>query len=617
MRQDTASGSCHTEIRELSRREVTVSINGNEDCSIILNAYTFSNFRETLMIQLIKQQLIQRLLAEMPNLVPNDTDFSISHDINVADITIRSFLIAKKLQVKPKDAAAQISTYLYNETMVSRIDTIGPYVNIFFNRKQFFECLLSEFDGNSSFGSSSIGKGKRALIEHTSITPSARPNIVRIRCSIVGDFIARLFKFHGYHTDVHYFVNDLAKEIALLAIEIENATNRESISFNDMIDIYAQSNEKLKFDESHEQKALSLLVDFENRVPSATKDFNWIVSKCLEGQLAILSRMGIYFDHFDKESRFINDKNVEFLITRLRKQHAIFIDEYGREVLDLLKIGFKPSSGDVGRFLVLRRANGSCMYAYRDIAYCIMKHELNRSANVVVLGQDHKMYFQQISTVLSVVNIPQPEPIYYSFVFQKNIEIAQHSDPDFVLNEMKSKAMILVRDSNPLMDDSEIASIAEIISIGAIKFSILSALLSKNINFDWDLAMSFSGDTGPYIQYSCARILSLFEKIGETPKTFDFDMNTIPDIENIEWELILTLAYMPSRVFSAFQERDSTIITTYALDIAKAFSRFYKQCPITNAQSDVRMLRLVICKITYTILEKLLNILGIDVPSRM
>ncbi|HUT64155.1 MAG TPA: arginine--tRNA ligase, partial [Anaerolineae bacterium] len=272
-----------------------------------------------------------------------------------------------------------------------------------------------------------------------------------------------------------------------------------------------------------------------------------------------------------------------------------------------------------GRYVVLVRANGSTMYMYRDIAYTLEKIERAEDFNVVVLGEDHKMYFEQLATIIRALDKTPPEAIHYSYILLKDGRMSTRKGTvvllsDF-LDEVTTRARERVDDQWPDRSEKEREDSARIIGIGAVRFAILSVRPNRNVIFDWDTALSFTGDSGPYIQYSCTRIASILRKYdGSVPAPG----NSIIVSHDAEWSLILRLAQVENDIGAALDTRNPALIANTALDVARRFSVFYNECPVLNAGNErVRESRICICIAVRQVLANLLNLLGIEAPERM
>ena len=557
---------------------------------------------------------IQAIVEQsFPDLKGSDFDFQPTPENQTGDIGLACFSFAKTLRKAPGDIARKLAEMPY-PPVVAGVSTAGPYLNFTLDRTAFATDLIHDIlrEGDS-FGSSGKGKGKRVLLEHTSINPNASPHIGRSRNGLIGDTLAHLFRFEGYEVNVHYYVNDMGKQIGLLALHTKD---RKEIDFHEILGLYVEANRRAEQDPSFEAEGLDLLMRMERGDPGVVKSFTGIVDICLRGQLNVLGRLGLSYDTFDRESSFLNDPRMDSTIAVLREKDAIFTDDQGREVLDLSRLGYDREDG---RYIVLRRANGSTMYMYRDIAYTLEKIERGGDLNIIVLGEDHKTYFNQMEMIVRALGKIPPEAIHYSYILLKEGKMSTRQGNVVLLEDFLDEAIRHARERVdeqwPDLSAGDRDDIARIIGIGAVRFAILSVRPNRNVIFDWDTALSFTGDTGPYIQYSCTRIASILRKYGVEP---DRAPEKVTVSHEAEWSLILKLAQVPLDISASLRLRNPALIATTALDIARRFSVFYNTCPVLGAESDdIRDSRIALCVVTRRALINLLNLLGIEAPERM
>jgi arginyl-tRNA synthetase len=532
------------------------------------------------------------------------------------DIGLACFRLAASLGMKPPQAAQAFAGLTY-PPFVSAVTATGPYLNFTLDRNRYASALIEDIlTRGASFGSSGSGVGIKAVLEHTSINPNASPHIGRARNGLIGDTLARLLRFEGYDVDVHYYVNDMGKQIGLLALETENMPELE---FHQVLEVYVRANERAKTDPSFEARGLELLAGMEAGDPKVTASFKRIVDICLAGQLAIFNRLGLSFDTFDRESSFLRSPRMEEVLATLRERGVLFTDDQGRVVADLAPLGYPREEG---RYVVLMRANGSSMYMYRDIAYTLEKLSRGGAVNIIVLGEDHKMYFEQLSVIVRAMGGIPPEPMHYSYILLREGKMSTRQGNVVLLEDFLNEATRLARervdDQCADLPEAERSAIAEMIGIGAVRFAILSVRPNRNVIFDWDSAVSFTGDTGPYIQYSCTRIASILRKAGIDPEQTPAMPGMCSVTHDAEWELLLRLGRTEADIAQALALRNPAILATTALDVARRFSIFYNECPVLNApDQSVREFRISLAVATRRVLTTLLGLMGISTPERM
>ena len=548
-----------------------------------------------------------------PKLANEKLDFQPTPENQPGDIGLACFPYAKPLRRSPQEIARGIAC-MNLPRQVTRIDAAGPYVNFTIERSMFTTDLVTDIlERGTRFGSDGRGAGTRALLEHTSINPNASPHIGRARNGLIGDSLARLLRFAGYEVDVHYYVNDMGKQIALLVLETEGM---RGLKFHEVLNFYVRANARAEGDPDFEARGLDLLMRMERGDLDVREKFRAVVDTCLGGQLEILARLGLSYDTFDRESSFLTDPRMDAALSVLEERGALFTDDQGRKVADLAKLGY---GREEGRYVVLVRANGSSMYLYRDIAYTLEKIERAEGLNLVVLGEDHKMYFEQLETIVRAMGKTPPEAVHYSYILLREGKMSTRQGNVVLLEDFLDEAIRRAREKVdeqwPELTVDDRADIARMIGNGAVRFAILFVRPNRNVIFEWDTALSFTGDSGPYIQYSCTRIASILRKHGSVPVRGERPLRVTHDAE---WVLAFRLAFVQNDISAALETRNPAIVANAALDIARRFNVFYRECPVLAAgDPDIRESRLLLCFASRQVLVNLLGLLGIEAPERM
>ncbi len=553
--------------------------------------------------------------THFPGITPEDIVYSTPPSPEMGDLAIAMFPLSRKLKNAPANIAKEAVDSIEFGDLVDSAATAGPYVNLKLNRpvviRSVVEHILRE---KNTYGSCNCGAGQRVILEHTSINPNASPHVGRARNAMIGDSLARLLRFQGHEVEVHYYVNDMGRQIGLLVLVAEEL---ENLNFDQILAAYVEANQRAEQDPEFAEKGYDLLVRMEEGDPEVQRKFTAVTDLCLEGQLAVLARLGTSYDCFDKESKYVRDPRLEPVLAALREKDAVFIDDDERLVVDLSKLGYPHEQG---RYFVLMRANGSSMYGYRDIAYSIDKEALGADINMMVLGEDHKLYAQQVQMILDVAGHSAPEPIYYAYILLKDGKMSTRQGKVVLLSDFLDQAAQLAseRVAEQCRDISEEARnvIAEQVAVAAIRFAVLRVSPNKNVIFDMDAALSFTGDTGPYIQYSCARIQSILRKAEvEIP---DIPSSDFPLVEQAEWQVTACLADFENVLQLAYEQRNVSGIGVYALELARQFTTFYHECPVLSAETPaLSVARLQLCRAVLQTLNNALYLLGVEIPEKM
>lgn len=558
--------------------------------------------------------LAETIAVRFPGVEAADFAFAPPPKPGMGDVAMRTFEAARKLGMAPPQLAQAIVNDVAFGPEVLSAAPAGPYVNFRIDRGAFARRVAEAvFEGGAQYGSSGSGAGLKALVEHTSINPNASPHVGRARNAMIGDSLVRLLRFERYGVEVHYYVNDMGRQIALLALVSGDTSTK---TFDQMLQLYVEANRRAEADPAFADEAYELLRKMEEGDRETQQRLFAVTELCLHGQLMVLARLGVNYDVFVRESKYVRDPRLDKLCDTLRERGALFTDDEDRQVVDLQKLGHPHEEG---RYFVLMRGNGSSLYGYRDLAYTVDKAERGADLNIIVLGEDHKLYAEQLRLILAADGKTAPEPVYYAYILLKEGKMSTRQGKVVLLSEFldeaTARAAAKVAEQCADMAEKEQKAVAAKVAVAAVRFAILKVSSNKNVIFDWESSLSFSGDTGPYVQYSCARIASILRKFEGDPKALP---EAFPADSEAEWALAAKLAAYPEVIQSAVAQRSAAPVAQFALETARAFTTFYHECPVLSAETpELRQTRAALCAATLQALKNALNLLGIEALERM
>ncbi|QUI23576.1 arginine--tRNA ligase [Vallitalea pronyensis] len=527
----------------------------------------------------------------------------------LGDLSLPCFPLAKKLKKSPMDIAHELKDAFHSLSFIEQVVAKDGYLNFYFKRRQVIQDTLLEIKHKKhQYGSNESGIGKTALIEHTSINPNASPHVGRARNALIGDVLKRLMTFEGYKVNTHYFVNDVGKQIAMLVYATQH---EEKVTFKELLQHYVRMHEAMKDNPQIEEEIFKLLYAFENGDVSVRKSFQNIVDICIKGQVGLFKDLSINYDTFQYESAYIFNGALQEVLKQLKTTGNLEEDEEGRLVLNLEAYNIPTKAP----YLVLSRKDKTSLYPLRDIAYSMHKAKTNTHVNMIVLGEDQKSYHQQVSAALDLLGYTAPTPVHYSFVLLKDGKMATREGKVVLLEDFMSlaieKSMAYMKENNREVD----VTTAKTIAYGAVKYAILKTANHKNVTFDLEKALSFEGNTGPYLQYSIARIHSILDKCQfQEDEQIDYGLLE----EDLVYDLILDLLFFNDVVAKALKDASPHIIANYVYGLTKKFSTFYHQCSIIHAKSKaLQSARLALIKGVIQVSINALHLLGINVVKSM
>lgn len=511
----------------------------------------------------------------------------------------------------PNEKANYILEHLtFDKNIILDAFVVGPYLNFNINKESLGKIVLEKIENLSDkYGSTNEGIGKSLLIEHTSINPNASPHIGRSRNSIIGDFLVHLYKFNGYDIDREYFVNDIGKQIAMLLIAVKKYSDINSVTFDEMLSLYIKINDEAKEDENIEKEVFKYLNELENGNDIVRNEFKSITDICVEGQKKIFDKMDIHWDTFTHESDFVFGHITKTILDKINEKGKLKEDENGRLYVDLTGYNI-PTKTPV---LILTREDKTSLYPLRDIAYTMYKMNKNKDVNLIVLGEDQKVYMEQISAVMDILGYSSPKLISYSFVLLNGDKMATREGKVVLLEDFINATIDKLKNSfserGTELTNDEYLSLAS----SCIKYNMLNINRGKNINFNLDDATNFTGNSAIYILYNYVRIKSILNKC-DLNKNYD---NLILKTKTEE-QIIKKLYDFEDTVKETVKTNESVIITKYLNDLCGLFSKYYEETSILKEEnSDLKNSRLLLLDAVRIIIENGTNILGIKTVDKL
>ena len=511
----------------------------------------------------------------------------------------------------PNEKANYILEHLtFDNNIIIDAFVVGPYLNFNINKESLGKIVLEKIENLSDkYGSTNEGIGKSLLIEHTSINPNASPHIGRSRNSIIGDFLVHLYKFNGYEIDREYFVNDIGKQIAMLLIAVKKYSDINRVTFDEMLSLYIKINDEAKEDENIEKEVFKYLNELENGNDIVRNEFKSITDICVEGQKKIFDKMDIHWDTFTHESDFVFGHITKTILDKIAEKGRLKEDENGRLYVDLTGYNI-PTKTPV---LILTREDKTSLYPLRDIAYTMYKMNKNKDVNLIVLGEDQKVYMEQISAVMDILGYGSPKLISYSFVLLNGDKMATREGKVVLLEDFINATIDKLKNSfserGTELTNDEYLSLAS----SCIKYNMLNINRGKNINFNLDDATNFTGNSAIYILYNYVRIKSILNKCDLNKKYDNIILKT-----KTEEQIIKKLYDFEDTVKETVKTNESVIITKYLNDLCGLFSKYYEETSILKEEnSDLKNSRLLLLDSVRIVIENGTNILGIKTVEKL
>ena len=518
-----------------------------------------------------------------------------ARELDQGDLSLPCFPFAKTLGMAPAAIAEQLAASIPAHPSLESINAVNGYLNFRASPAWLAQQLLEGRHRSTS------NARREVLIEHTSANPNGPFHVGRARNAILGDTLVRLHRLWGDTVTAEYYVDDMGKQVAVLAWALENMTTEEVETLladreaanpqwsnkadHQRVRWYQAAQLRRKDDPSAEdiEKAIGTLVHASEHGDEAVlRSFENAYQPVLDGMLETLGRLGIHFDRFTKESLFVINGDVAELMEELGGLEINGVAENGAQYLDLGQRGLKGKTE-----FFYRRGDGSSLYATRDIAYHRWKWtQCNELINV--LGEDHKLQAQQVGLTLEELGERRPEVMFYSFIKLPEGKMSTRRGNvvfmDDLLEEAQAHAIEVLKERRPDLDNASMKTIAEAVGTSAVRFNIISVSPEKGFTFRWEDALSFEAGSAPFIMYSHTRACSIQSKVEAlVGKEFLSDAVAAPASDAMPEgliQLLRTLAVHDDRLEKVVREHRPNLFAEYMLHLATAYNSFYRDCYI-------------------------------------
>ncbi|MBN1256204.1 MAG: arginine--tRNA ligase [Planctomycetes bacterium] len=556
-------------------------------------------------------------------------------DSSMGDIGLPCFPLAKKLQQSPAQIASKLSTQLELPEGFSKISTTGPYLNFTIDRQKMFNRFLAGVRSTAKpFGASEIGKGQTVVMDYSHPNIAKPLAIHHVRSTIIGAALCRLYKFLGYTVEGVNHLGDWGTNFGQLMVSYkryEAAQPDQEVNITRLLEMYIQFHKDAGNEEGLDDQAREWFVKLESGDPEAVRLWELFREESLNAFKKLYRRFGIEFEHYIGES-FFNDK-MEATLERIAAKGISEISE-GALVVKFEDDKMPPC--------LLRKSDGSTLYATRDLAAAEYRYERWHFAKCLyVVANQQELHFRQVFGVLEKMGYDWAkncEHIKFGMLaFGPDVFPTEEEDDtafgrrttgstrrghivflEEVLDRARDKARDLVVD-NAREDEvlQHADELAEMIGVGAIVFNELAQRRVKDVLFTWDKALNLHGDSGPYLQYTHARLSSVLRKYGkELPEEIDY--STLGT--EAEAEVAKAVAAFPEIIERAVRENEPSVVSDYLLALCSEFNRFFTDKVTHRIISDEEALTLArvgLVDCVRTVLATGLGLLGIQAPERM
>lgn len=534
-------------------------------------------------------------------------------DSQFGDVAFPCFHLAKVIKKSPAEIAKTIALKIQPPQFVAQVRAEGAYINFHIKPAELAKDTLRVIQQQKDrYGSSSVGKKRTVLVEFSSPNIAKPFGIAHLRSTVIGNSLRQILRSQGYNVLGLNHLGDWGTQFGALLVAYhewgdEKKLEKEGIWH--LLTIYTKFGEESKLRLELKEAAREWFKRLEEGESRAVELWELFRELSLSEFHRYYAQLNIVFDSYHGEA-FYKDKltdTIELIKSRTKTEMSD-----GALIVDLKPYLMPP--------VILLKTNETSTYHTRDLAAAIYRVQEYAPVKVIyVVDARQSLHFQQLFKVLELCKLsPGIEFIHVDFgkmTFEGKVMSTREGNfilLEEVLDKATELAHKIIDEKNPGLPDKK--SIASQVGIGAVIFADLINDRVRDVDFSWEKALSFEGDTSPYVQYAHARICAILRKYSRPiPDTYD---PTLLQTE-AESELIKKLAEFPSRVESAARHLRPSIIARYLIELAQVFNAFYTHCPVLSEGEKLRDARIVLCDATRQTLHNGLLLLGLHAPQEM
>jgi arginyl-tRNA synthetase len=555
------------------------------------------------------------------------------------DFTYVVFSILKQSKKGPEQTAQEIGEYLKNNfSQLASFNVIKGFLNLSINNQFWFEFLNNAYN-NKDFGFTFAYSGQKILVEYSSPNTNKPLHLGHIRNNLLGFSVAQILKANGHQVYTCNLVNDRGIHICKSMYAWMQFGNGETPESAGLKGDHLVGKYYVIFDKHYKQEIETLIAEgltkeeAEKKAPSiiaaqkllqkweANDEETVHIWKTMNGWVykgfdITYKKLGVQFDKFYYESNtYILGKDI---VQQGLTSGAFFKKDDGSVWIDLTADGLDQK--------LLLRGDGTSVYITQDIGTAELKYkDFDCERSVYVVGNEQDYHFKVLQLICKRLHKPFAEGIYhlsYGMVELPHGKMKSREgtvvDADDLIDEMIATATETTKALGKTdgIPEEELQFLFETIGMGALKYYLLKVDPKKKMMFNPEESIDFQGNTGPFIQYTHARIKSILRNAITIDYTnFDFSKTNITEPER---KLVFAIYQYPQAIADAGKDMSPGIICNYAYDLAKAFNHFYHECSVLKEENESqRNFRIQLVNLTAHILKSSFGLLGINVPEKM
>ncbi|MCI1153695.1 arginine--tRNA ligase [Enterococcus faecium] len=526
------------------------------------------------------------------------------------DVAFPAFSLAKVYRKAPQQIAADLAEKI-DSANFEKIEVVGPYLNFFMNKelisKKVLQTVVKE---KEHYGDSNIGNQGTVPIDMSSPNIAKPISMGHLRSTVIGNSIGFIMEKIGYQPIRINHLGDWGTQFGKLIVAYKKWGTEEAVKaepINELLRLYVQFHEVAETEPELNEEARAWFKRLEEGDKEAIQLWQWFRDESMKEFNKIYDLLEVRFDSLNGEA-FYNDKMDE--IVKLLEEKHLLNEDKGAEIVDLSAYDLNPA--------LIKKSDGATLYITRDLAAALYrKRTYDFKQSLYVVGNEQSYHFKQLKAVLKQMGFDWSDDMHhipFGLITQGGKKLSTRKGKivllEEVLNEAIQSAKEQISEKNPDLENKD--AVAKQVGVGAVIFHDLKNDRLNTFDFNLEEVVRFEGETGPYVQYTHARAVSLLEKAGFVPsETADYALN-----DDTSWEVVKLVQKYPETVLSAGEKYEPSVIAKHAIKLAQAFNKYYAHTKIL-ADDEQKEARLALVYAVTVLLKEDLRLLGLHAPDKM
>lgn len=528
----------------------------------------------------------------------------------LGDLAFPAFSLAKALRKAPQAIAEEIVSAVEDKHIEKAVAT-GPYANFFLSRSTFSDEVLKQvLQEGSHYGDWTYGEGRNVTVDMSSPNIAKPMSMGHLRSTVIGNAVANLEAKVGYNPIKVNHLGDWGTQFGKLIVAYKRWGSEEAVIADpiaELLKLYVQFHEESEKFPELDDEGRAWFKKLEDGDSEAVHLWEWFKNESLKEFNRVYDLLGVEFDSYNGEA-FYNDKMDE-IIDILEEGNIVTVDN-GATLVHLDKYDLPPA--------LIKKSDGATLYITRDLAAALYrKRTYDVAKNLYVVGNEQSNHFKQLKAVLQEMGFEWQEDmthIPFGLITLGGKKLSTRKGKVVLLEGVLKEAIHLayeqIEAKNPNLANKD--EVARQVGVGAVVFHDLKNDRMNNFDFDLEEVVQFEGETGPYVQYTHARAMSILRKAGKDLENLD----TLALSDDYSWEVLKLIENYPNVVKFAEERSEPSVIAKFVVSLAQAFNKYYANSRILNEDEGL-LARLALVKAAATILKQGLAILGVEAPDEM